>query len=256
MIDIVTRYLFPELQSRMERSAENTAGCQVNFYKTEGNLKEHTAKEINKLGSEGKAPVIVFTHDDVEFVSEGWGNKIIEAFAENDWDIVGVVGAKKYLGGLTFSAGFPHCAGKYISNIDGKGNLRVKIFGPEKQCSVECVDGMFMAVRRKYFEGNKFDERLTFYNENDYCLRSGKVGIADILIAHHKPPHLYGAKVWPIGVDCEKESSIIFHEKHGLNPQGEKDRRCAVVDISYYLTNSQEEIYNKFICKYMEGNKC
>jgi hypothetical protein len=257
MIDIVTRYIFPDLQNRMERSAILTAGCPVTFYKKPGNMEESTPKDINALALSGKNPFIVFTHDDVEFISSNWGNKLIETFGNNDWDIIGVVGCKKYSGGLTFAAGYPHCAGKYVSDIDGKNTLRVKIFGPEPETAVECVDGMFMAVRREYFEKEQFDPTLEFYVENDYCVRSGKVGIADILIAHYKTPKYYGAKVWPVGHDCEKDSAKSFHAKHGLTPQVEKDRRCACVDAKFYLDNpNQSEIFSQFENKYMEGAKC
>ncbi len=256
MIDIVCRSLYPALYNRMKASAHNTACGEVNFYHKQGDTESHPTKDWNDLAKQGSGDIIVFVHDDIVFHSTAWDSKLLEMFAETDYDILGVVGCKEYNGGMQFDAGRPHTIGKYISDIDGKGNYRVKVYSSEAEGDTKVFDGCFIAVRREYFEKEQLDEALSFFVETDYCLRS-KCGIVDILVGHYKIPELYGDKNWPVGKDIVADSKCIFYAKHGLkDPEHIGDRRCAVVDLPHYYMLGQCASYKQFTKKYPEDKCC
>ena len=113
------------------------------------------------------------------------------------------------------------------------------------------MDGAFTAIRRDHFEKEQFDESLTFFVENDYCLRS-RCGIVDVLVGHYKNPELYGGTYWPEGQHVYEDSKGKFHAKHNLQDRPESNRECCIVDIDTYNKLGQEDCYKQFLSKYTE----
>ena len=169
-----------------------------------------------------------------------------------DSEIVGVVGTDKYIGGKLFSSGFPHIIGKYVTTMDG--HKVVKIGSDSKRTKVKAVDHFFMAVSRSYFQKEKFDVAFDglFFSDIDYCLRSDKVYVADILMGHYKPEDLRGK--YPEDMKPIEHFSKAFHEKHGLNQNvPDNPQNCAMVDMQTYSDMGQDKIFTeyskKFKCK-------
>ena len=255
MLAIITRIRYPALYERMKESAINNSSLPLEFLSEVDEIGQpEVAKTYNRMGARAKSDYLVFVHDDVVFLEQGWDSKLIEVFEGTDADIVGVVGTDKYTGGTLFRSGFPHTKGKYVT-LDDKGEKIVKVSSPALNGPVVAVDHFFMAVRSKFFDANKFDEQFDglFFSDIDYCLRSKRVYLADILLGHYKPLELRGK--YPEGMKSLHDFSDKFHAKHYLEASGEYgDQRVASADMNTYLSLGQDEIFKRFEGKIICGN--
>ena len=236
MIQIVTRIRHPELYVKMMNSARSTAKCPVMFSAAHDDGQPRLAESYNIIGSTSVADILVFAHDDIQFLSRGWDEKIKDALALG-FNVVGAVGSKEYNGGMVFDAGYTHSAGKVVGIQDGKRVVKLMA----NRCEVEpvkVVDGMFMAVDRNHFSSQKgFDwqfDGLWFY-DMDFCLRS-KCAVVDILLAHEKPEHLRG--VYPKDLKPMSDYEPAFKAKHGFKDAPVGDQRCESMLLSDYLVGA------------------
>ncbi len=233
MIQVITRTRYAELYDRMSRSARDTANGPVSFVKMvdeKGDMR--VAESYNLLGATSTGDILLFCHDDVIFLSEGWDEKISEAI-ELGFNVVGAVGSKEYNGGMVFDAGSIHSAGKVVGNHNGKRIVKLMEHRSEIE-PVKVIDGMFMAIDREHFLKTGFDstfDGLWFY-DLDFCLRS-KCAVVDILVAHEKPANLYG--VYPEGMRPMSDYEGAFNKKHGFEKQFIGNQRCDSMLLEDYL---------------------
>src|ERR1035437_8018669 len=219
----------------MTKSAQATVGSsKLGFLMVQdiGDEGPKISETYNRMAALSKADILLFIHDDVVFLSECWDDKIIEAM-EIGFNVVGVTGTKKYLGGTIFHSGREYATGKYAGYVDGKHVVRIM----EHKDAIEpvrAVDGLFMAVSAEHFKHNRFDEQLNglFFYDIDYCLRSN-CAVADILVSHEKPPELKGK--YPKDMKPSEYYEPYFLKKHGLSPgYPEGDQSCHSVLLSEY----------------------
>ena len=243
-IDIVTRVRYKDLHQRMMDSALSTFMVDAPGFKYEyDDGQPRIAKTYNRLGKSSKADILVFAHDDIEFLSPGWDSVIIEALSDGV-DVVGVVGMEKYNGGK-FMGSFPEGAvGKWVTLIDGKKN--VKSLNP-KSGPVRVVDGMLMAMTREHFIKILFDEQFDglFFYDLDFCLRS-RCAVVDILVGHNKPEQYYGkypSDMNPIGDYWDR-----FHDKHGLDKNTKSiPVPCVAVKAESYRPDDAKRAYAELV---------
>ena len=251
MISVITRVQYPDLHDRMWRSAvKNAASDSVEFL-TDGNAsgQPNITASYNKLGAKAAGDILVFCHDDIEFIEPGWDARLEEFFAQ-DFDIGGVIGVDRYEGDLLVSLGHPHCFGKFINRAGDE--MRVNIYGPHApNKQLVAVDGMFMAVRASHFAGHKFDETLDglFFYDIDYCLR-GRVGLLDLMVAHWKPKDRFG--VYPVDMNSMSHYEPYFYGKHKINPSRRiGDTRALCATQKDYQEQGHDALWALFERKYL-----
>lgn len=137
--------------------------------------------------------IVLFIHDDIEFLRPGWGSELIRLFNENpEYGIIGVAGSAEFderAAWWTFDRKF----GQVLHRHDGKSWLTQ--FSPllEKDLEEVCViDGLFIAVKKSRLseDFNVDIEGFDFY-DIDFCLANFldgncKVGVTtNIRIAHN-----------------------------------------------------------------------
>lgn len=228
MIQLITRVAHPELYQRMMDSAKRTAKGVVHFISMPDDGQPKLAETYNLLAGVSSADVLVFCHDDIIFLSDGWDVKIREAI-NLGFNVVGAVGTQKYTGGMLFDSGRDYSVGQVVGWVDGKRVKKVMVNRSEIE-TAQAVDGMLMAVDRFHFvkEGG-FDAQFDglFYYDVDLCLRS-KCAVVDILVAHEKPPHIWGK--YPEGMKPIEFYRDAFNQKHGFKCDPEiGDQRCDTV---------------------------
>ena len=225
MIQVLTRSAHPELYQRMVTSARKTAFGNVMFVSTPDDGLPKIVESYNLMAAVSTADILVFCHDDIIFLSEGWDERVKEAFRLG-FEVVGAVGTQKYTGGMIFDSGKEYSVGQVVGNLDGK---RIKkLFQHRAEIEpAQAVDGMFMAVTREHFiKSGGFDSQFDglFYYDVDFCLRSN-CAVVDILLAHEKPPHIWGK--YPEAMKPIEFYRDAFNKKHGFKedpPIG--DQRC------------------------------
>lgn len=231
MIQILTRVRHPELYRKMQESARATAKGPIMFTMAMDDGQPRVAESYNLLGVTSMADILLFVHDDVVFLSEGWDEKIKDALSLG-FDVVGVVGSKKYEGGMVFDAGREFSAGRIACLREGKRMVRIMNHLSEVE-PVKVVDGVFLATTRDHFGRTGFDQQFDglFFYDMDYCLRSN-CAVVDILISHEKPAHLFGD--YPKDMRPMSDYEPLFNRKHGFGVAPIGDQRCQMVALEDY----------------------
>ena len=137
--------------------------------------------------------VIIFIHDDIEFLKKGWGAEILRLFNKHkDYGIIGVAGSAQFdENGAWWQYNKKY--GQVLHRHDGKSWLTA--FSPllDHDLQEVCViDGLFMAVHKKRISKN-FDSEVKGFNfyDIDFCLANyidgkTKIGVTtNIRIAHN-----------------------------------------------------------------------
>lgn len=141
-----------------------------------------------------KGEILVFVHNDVFFLENGWGKVLEEKFTDPDIGLVGVAGTKHLFNhnSLWISAGQPYLRGRVIQEFTKEKRAIMTVFNWDKSDSeVVAVDGLFFAIPAHLFNSVKFDEQ-TFKEFHFYDLDiSMQIGNThklivtwDILIKH------------------------------------------------------------------------
>jgi hypothetical protein len=116
------------------------------------------AEAYNRGVDRTDGDVIIFSHDDIEFLDPpSWLSRLKAHLAE--FDLIGLAGTDRLVAPAWAAAGPPHTFGQ-VGELDGKvAPYRVLLCAvplpliPEMQA----VDGLFMAARRRVAEAVRFD---------------------------------------------------------------------------------------------------
>lgn len=105
--------------------------------------------------------ILVFSHDDIEIVSPDFATKLL-AYLKH-YDLIGVAGTTRLIGGNWIDAGWPHLHGQFGSQISKPGSLIVTAYRMRgaATANAQALDGVFLAVRREVVERIGFDQ-VTF----------------------------------------------------------------------------------------------
>jgi len=139
--------------------------------------------------------IVVFIHDDIEFLRKGWGKEILRLFNEHeDYGIIGVAGSAQFDANAAWW-NYEKKFGQVLHRSEGKSWLTA--FSPllEKDLQeVLVIDGLFIAVNKtKINEGfNRELDGFDFY-DIDFCMSNYfsedwkyKIGVTtNIRVAHN-----------------------------------------------------------------------
>lgn len=137
--------------------------------------------------------IIVFIHDDIEFLKKGWGAEVLRLFNEHkDYGIIGVAGSKEFDENAAWWQ-YKKIVGQVLHRSNGRSWLTK--FSPllDKDLEEVCtIDGLFMAVDKERITKG-FDTDFPGFNHYDtsFCLSNyidgkTKIGVTtNIRIAHN-----------------------------------------------------------------------
>lgn len=196
MISIVVCSQSPQTVALHRHHVEDTAGCTIEYIPVlnpEGRFG--LAEAYNRGVACASGEIVVFVHDDVFFLSHGWGLSLEKRFGGDT--ALGLVGAAgtSYLSRanpLWCSAGRPFIHGRVIHHDRKTDRCLLTVFcSHEQDCEVTAVDGLFFAIRRSLFDTIQFDsdtfDRFHFY-DLDISMQVGRVGklivASDIMVKH------------------------------------------------------------------------
>ena len=143
--------------------------------------------------SKAETSIVVFMHDDIEFLRNGWGEEIYRLFQEHqDYGIIGVAGSAEFDSNAAWW-NYKKIYGQVLHRKDGRSWLTS--FSPllKKDLEEVCViDGLFMAVQKERIS-QVFDDNIDGFDFYyfDFCLSNfidgkTKIGVTtNIRIAHN-----------------------------------------------------------------------
>lgn len=177
--------------------------------------------------SDIKDNIIVFIHDDIEFLRKGWGKELLRLFNEHeDYGIIGVAGSAQFDAGAAWW-NYEKKFGQVLHRNNGQSWLTA--FSPllDKDLQdVVVIDGLFMGVHKKRISEN-FSRELLFFDFYDiyFCLanylsKKTKIGVTtNIRLAHNSVGALKDSwyknrdiinekfsKYYPIDIDIDKKN--------------------------------------------------
>lgn len=174
---------------------KETCGCDTHVYMIHNPdgvslSKIYADMVVNK---EIDSDIIVFIHDDIEFLKKGWGKEVLRLFNEHkEYGIIGVAGSAQFdENGAWWN--YEKKYGQVLHRNEGKSWLTA--FSPLLTKDLEdvvVIDGLFMAVHKRRISEN-FSRELDGFDMYDiwFCLsnffaKKCKIGVTtNIRLAHN-----------------------------------------------------------------------
>ena len=151
------------------------------------------AEGYNRAAGQSTGDLLIFCHDDIEFVTRDFAARLIAHLGR--FEGVGVAGASRVGSAHVGQAGQRHIHG-HVLHPGGAGERGVRLFvsGLQQPVSerMRMLDGAFIAVRRHVWETVRFDaERYDGFHcyDADFSFRASAAGAnlavpADLLLLH------------------------------------------------------------------------
>lgn len=172
-----------------------TCGCEVRIlcvFNPDGiSLSKIYADMVES--NEIKSNIIVFIHDDIEFLKKGWGKEVLRLFNEHeDYGIIGVAGSAQFdENGAWWN--YEKKYGQVLHRWEGKSWLTA--FSPllDKDLQeVAVIDGLFIALHKGRIGANFSKELLGFdmydiyFSLSNLLEKKCKIGVTtNIRVAHN-----------------------------------------------------------------------
>ena len=181
-------------KKKLVEHIKDTCGCNAHTFFMYNPDGVGLSEIYNSMLSPEKVEfdVIVFIHDDIEFLRKNWGAEVLRLFNEHeDYGIIGVAGSAQFDSNAAWWQ-YEKKYGQVLHRHDGKSWLTS--FSPllDKDLQEVCtIDGLFMAVHRKRIT-KQFDTNTTFdFYDVAVCLDNyldgkTKIGVTtNIRLAHN-----------------------------------------------------------------------
>ena len=149
-----------------------TCGCDSHVYAIHNPEGVSLSKIYGDMvaSEDVKENIIVFIHDDIEFLRKGWGKEILRLFNEHDdYGIIGVAGSAQFDAGAAWW-NYEKKFGQVLHRAEGKSWLTA--FSPLLEKDLQeflVIDGLFIALDKNKIAEN-FDRDLNGFDFYDISL--------------------------------------------------------------------------------------
>ena len=219
MISIIISSYNDKYFTSLSCNIKKTIGVPYEIIKIDNPGLMGLTQAYNKGASSASFSILLFIHEDIEFVTQNWGIKIIETLKKTNCGLLGIAGS-------TYKSKM--ISGWYQINSDNKEVNRFnyiqefkysieetckKLSNPldEEISKVVALDGVFLAVNKYIWDEIKFDENLKNFHayDLDYSLSVGEkydnYVIYNVLIKHFSEG--YTNKQWLL-------DTLYINKKH------------------------------------------
>ena len=218
MISFIICAASPALLENLRKNIHETTGVEFELIIVENYDNRYNIFQAYNIGvKRSQYSILCFLHEDVLFVTPGWGNRLIDHLNDPEVGMIGIAGTNCLLdipGGWWTSY---KIALNFIQVMnDGVETVKSKKISGTVNDEVVCVDGAAFFIKKPLFQSISFDETLFngfhFY-DLDISLQVKALGykifvVHDILLKHYSEGKL--------NVTWIKES-IRFQEKWKRN---------------------------------------
>tara|TARA_R110000868_G_scaffold96857_3_gene266390 strand:+ start:2601 stop:3488 length:888 start_codon:yes stop_codon:yes gene_type:complete len=201
MLSIIISSYQKSYYDQFEKNIEASIGTdfQYEIIKIENPGIMGICSAYNLGASKAKFPYFLFVHEDVQFETQNWGDKLVQHLKRPEVGIVGLAGANRKTKMMSswyqLSTGNNDANRFYYRQIfkfqEREPELRVNNPFYEDISPVITLDGLFLAIESSKFNQFKFDENLlkSFHGYDlDFSLsvstRYQNIVIYDILLTH------------------------------------------------------------------------
>lgn len=179
MISIIVCSISPERLARLKENIRDTIGLEYELIAIDNRVNSRGICAVyNQGAAAARYDILCFVHEDVEFLEDGWGARVLQHFSSADLGAIGLAGSR-YKGRIPsgWSTGQKELDRQHLYH--GSDRLRMESFhlsppDDEMKCSDVCVlDGVWIGVRRSLWETVRFDENIVGFHfyDIDFSLR-------------------------------------------------------------------------------------
>jgi hypothetical protein len=183
VVSIVVCHRNLDYLNQFKESVRKTIGVPYEIIIIDNTTNKYNIFQAYNLGfSQCRYDIICFSHEDIIFHTQNWGQKVIEHFNDPKTAIIGIAGSHfvpKLPGGHWSSQ---ISSGKVIHTVEGKTRIESSNYTCTGESSVQAVivDGLWMCIPRKFMDKLRFDE-ITFSGfhcyDTDLCLQAKKINL-------------------------------------------------------------------------------
>jgi glycosyltransferase involved in cell wall biosynthesis len=212
------------------------------------------AEGYNRGARMATGDIIIFCHDDIEFLNQEAPQIIREDLV--DFDIVGVAGTTRLAEGRWHTAGKKYVHGQVAHSCDAHGNeYQVCLYG--QGCTgpvvsnIQALDGLFFAVRNSILTHVRFDETFSGFHlyDLDFTFAAYLRGYRIAVDYRIHLLHLSGGRYDPIW----KKFNDMFNKKYEHLLSKPKDG--ALPEIHRYFSSSKGNLSSE-MQRYFSGDTC
>lgn len=163
MLSIIICSTKPEMVARLaENIAHSVGAIQYEIVSIDNRAAEHSLCRAYNIGAQrAVGDMFLFLHQDVEFLSDGWGEILERRLSDESCGVVGLAGStikSSHLSG--WAVGRDHSRSNIYEGVERRSAVRHKTNPLGEDFShVVVLDGVFLAVRRDVFRAiGGFDE--------------------------------------------------------------------------------------------------
>jgi len=193
MISIIVSSYNDEYYNVFLKSIDETIGVPYEVIRIENHNKYSLSKAYNMGAVNSKFDFLCFVHEDVIFLTQDWGKRILEMFKKND--NLGIIG----LAGSKIKSSLPTGWGTGIDTYDRINLVQVDKDGDSFHCSrsgiknyedIKVLDGVFLFTKWSIWNEFKYDESIEGFHiyDIDFSLRVTQkyqgIVFYDLLLAH------------------------------------------------------------------------
>ena len=179
MLSLIICSRNPSLSDVVIKNIHKTIGVDYEIIVINNSEHDKTIFQAYNEGiSKSNGEILCFMHEDVEFLSEGWGNKVISYFCNDSMGVLGVIGGHC----------LPACPCSWWSAGINSGRIwqgeelqEYLSYKEENETSIQVatVDGLWMCIPKRVFNTISFDEENFngFHSyDTDICLQLAHKG--------------------------------------------------------------------------------
>lgn len=165
MISIVVSSYKEELFDSFSKSVEETIGVPYEIIRVVNKKKFGICEAYNNGTTKAKFPIICFSHEDIVYHSNDWGNEVIKVLADKEVGLIGIAGSsyKSWVPSGWFA--YPQASRFIFKNLQqsdatGKQNSKRLIFNPnnEANSNVVSLDGCWLCTTKEVLASATFDQ--------------------------------------------------------------------------------------------------
>lgn len=192
MVSLIICSREPDISQGLKENIRETIGIQYELIVIDNSKNKYSIFQAYNEGVRlAKYPYLCFMHEDISYLSQDWGQKVLEHFNDKNIGCIGVIGGHLL---SDTPSGWMHAglvSGRTIKS-DNSEICNLTEFAEKKAVEGVVVDGLWFCVPANIFEQIRFDDS-TFNGfhcyDIDICLTIRALGkkifvVNDILVQH------------------------------------------------------------------------
>lgn len=151
----------PAAAGALRQNVAETIGESFEFVAWDNRGRNTGLSEVyNRCAERSAGEYLCFVHEDVRFLTEGWGGRLAVKLNESDCGVVGFAGSVLKLRRTTaWLHGVGDMRANYVQHHGGRRHLHAKNPDVAEFSPVITLDGMCLIVRRDVWAATPFDAR-------------------------------------------------------------------------------------------------